>query len=51
MEEQVMVLSGMNIKCHLYHAMLVNSVNYETYNKKYGHKNLHFVILTTSGQS
>jgi len=25
--------------------MLVNSVNYKTYNKKNGHKNLHFVIL------
>jgi len=43
--------SRMNIKCYLYHAMLVNSVNYETCNKKYGHKNLHFDILTTSGQS
>jgi hypothetical protein len=36
--------SRMNIKCYLYCAMLVNSVNYETYNKKYGHKNVHFVI-------
>ena len=37
--------SRLNIKCYLYCAMLVNSVNYVTYNEKYGYKNLHFVIL------
>jgi hypothetical protein len=35
----------LNIKCYLYRATLVNRVNYETYNKKNGHKMLHFVIL------
>lgn len=34
----------LNIKCYLYRAMLVNSVNYETYNEKYRYKNLHFYI-------